>query len=401
MCGNTTALQGNLAAFGAVVDQIYQCALEPTAWPRTLVAIADWLESKNAVLYTPLEPKESDRFVLFSHGFSAQSTEIWRGKHTELDVWTHVAAQRQLIAEGVSVLGTELVPLEELKRTRWYDEYLRVDDIPELMAGVIFDGQTPNTLATVCSMFRGEQQPPFDADDLARFRLLLPHISRALGVMYRLRQADLQVANSLASLERLATGVLLVAQPATVVFANRAAQRMLRAEDGLRVRGLPHGGHRLEAETPAQHEALDAALRQIMLDGDLLHATHFGKALRVDRPSGLAPYVLRLSALPGHNEFGRDGTMPRAIVFLNDSAESPRIEPELLMELYRLSPAEARLAVTLSEGDELAEAAQRHGISPNTAKSQLQSIYAKTGTDNRARLTKLLLALASSTVTGG
>ena len=44
---------------------------------------------------------------------------------------------------------------------------------------------------------------------------------------------------------------------------------------------------------------------------------------------------------------GRDGTMPRAIVFLNDSAESPRIEPELLMELYRLSPAEARLAVTL------------------------------------------------------
>ena len=178
-----TRIQGNLAAFGAVVDQIYQCALEPTAWPRTLVAIADWLESKNAVLYTPLEPKESDRFVLFSHGFSAQSTEIWRGKHTELDVWTHVAAQRQLIAEGVSVLGTELVPLEELKRTRWYDEYLRVDDIPELMAGVIFDGQTPNTLPTVCSMFRGEQQPPFDADDLARFRLLLqPSTPWAQGI---------------------------------------------------------------------------------------------------------------------------------------------------------------------------------------------------------------------------
>ena len=69
---------------------------------------------------------------------------------------------------------------------------------------------------------------------------------------------------------------------------------------------------------------------------------------------------------------------------------------DLLMELYRLSPAEARLAVTLSEGDELAEAAQRHGISLNTAKSQLQAIYAKTGTDNRARLTRLLLSLASA-----
>ena len=112
MCGNTTALQGDLARFGAVIDQIYQCALEPTAWPRTLVAIADWLESKNAVLYTPLEPKESDRFVLFSHGFSAQSTEIWRGKHTELDVWTHVAAQRQLPVQVEPELPPSLPVLE-------------------------------------------------------------------------------------------------------------------------------------------------------------------------------------------------------------------------------------------------------------------------------------------------
>ena len=398
MCGNTTALQDDLAEFGAVIDQVYQSALDATAWPRTAAMMARYLGAKSALLYTPLEPRESPRFCMFSPGLSARLLELWFGKYRPFDVWTQVGIERGLLVEGNTARGTDLVPTEELKRTPWYREFLSMEDIPQVMIGIVFDGQTPGTPPTSFSVFRGEQQPPFDADDLARFRLLLPHISRALGVMYRLRQADLQVANSLASLERLATGVLLVAQPATVVFANRAAQRMLRAEDGLRVRGLPHGGHRLEAETPAQHEALDAALRQIMLDGDLLHATHFGKALRVDRPSGLAPYVLRLSALPGHNEFGRDGTMPRAIVFLNDSAESPRIEPELLMELYRLSPAEARLAVTLSEGDELAEAAQRHGISLNTAKSQLQSIYAKTGTDNRARLTKLLLALASSTL---
>ena len=57
MCGNTTALQDDLAEFGAVIDQVYQSALDATAWPRTAAMMARYLGAKSALLYTPLEPR--------------------------------------------------------------------------------------------------------------------------------------------------------------------------------------------------------------------------------------------------------------------------------------------------------------------------------------------------------
>lgn len=57
--------------------------------------------------------------------------------------------------------------------------------------------------------------------------LLLPHISRALGVAQRLRGADLKVAACLTALDKLQAGVLLIGRNRAVSFANRAARHLL------------------------------------------------------------------------------------------------------------------------------------------------------------------------------
>lgn len=57
-----------------------------------------------------------------------------------------------------------------------------------------------------------------------------------------------------------------------------------------------------------------------------------------------------------------------------------------------LTPAGARAALALCNGGSIEETAAGLGISANTLKSQLRSIYQKTGVDSRARLVKLVLA---------
>jgi DNA-binding CsgD family transcriptional regulator len=61
-----------------------------------------------------------------------------------------------------------------------------------------------------------------------------------------------------------------------------------------------------------------------------------------------------------------------------------------LMDLFGLSAAEARLARALCHGDSLEEYTLDHGLKLPTVKTQLRSIFAKTGTERQASLIRLI-----------
>jgi DNA-binding CsgD family transcriptional regulator len=63
---------------------------------------------------------------------------------------------------------------------------------------------------------------------------------------------------------------------------------------------------------------------------------------------------------------------------------------EALKALYGLTEAEARLTSGLLHGARLEDYAARAGISMNTARTHLKSVFAKTDTDRQAELMRLL-----------
>ncbi len=58
--------------------------------------------------------------------------------------------------------------------------------------------------------------------------------------------------------------------------------------------------------------------------------------------------------------------------------------------LFGLTPAESRLATALCDGASLNQYAEQQGVSSNTARIQLKSIFSKTNTNRQAELIKLL-----------
>lgn len=56
----------------------------------------------------------------------------------------------------------------------------------------------------------------------------------------------------------------------------------------------------------------------------------------------------------------------------------------------RLTPAEARIALGIARGEALVTIAKAHGISIATARTQLKSVFAKTGTHRQGQLVALL-----------
>jgi DNA-binding CsgD family transcriptional regulator len=103
--------------------------------------------------------------------------------------------------------------------------------------------------------------------------------------------------------------------------------------------------------------------------------------------------TMQLSQLPDQNQLGLPRHAARAIVLLQEAKGRAQPDLDLLTRTWGLSRAEARTAVSASEGGKLLDVASRLGLSTNTVKTQLQQVYPKTGCASRADLTRIMLSL--------
>jgi DNA-binding CsgD family transcriptional regulator len=62
-----------------------------------------------------------------------------------------------------------------------------------------------------------------------------------------------------------------------------------------------------------------------------------------------------------------------------------------LSSRFLLTPAEAQIALGIADGETLAAIAEARGVSVSTARTQLKSVFAKTGTHRQAELVALLV----------
>lgn len=82
------------------------------------------------------------------------------------------------------------------------------------------------------------------------------------------------------------------------------------------------------------------------------------------------------------------------MLVLHDIQPPPLPEAAILSDLFGLTPAQIRLARLLMQGHSLPQAASATGLSRETLRTQLRSIFEKTGTGRQAELVALFSRLA-------
>lgn len=386
-----------LAQLGGLIDRIYQAAMEPHLWNFILPEISEWVGARFGLLFTPLHTSANGGFY-FNHAIPEYVMELWATRWKNEDVISQRGIQQGMFVEGNVATGEQIIPFEEYRESRIYKELNHPNGIDHMIQSAVFDPTSKLGIpATVLSFYRGIDVGPFGRDSVEKLKILLPHVSRSLAVMSKLRDAELRITASHSALDRLTNGVLLIGQCGQVLFANRAAKRVLEDDDGLTlqhyINGKPDLGRLIASDQQAQ-TSLRAAI-QSAVDPDLLHTEHFSRAVVIPRSSGRQDYTLNFSTLAPENEFGSGDNAPRAIAFITDSADPIRLDAELLKHTYNLTPAEIRVTALIAEGHTVDEVAEKLDLSRSTVKTQLQSVYEKTNTNNRAKLMKLIMSLSS------
>lgn len=114
-------------------------------------------------------------------------------------------------------------------------------------------------------------------------------------------------------------------------------------------------------------------------------------SLRITRPSGKQAYVAtRVKAAecarrhPAH--------LPQQVVLIHDPEANLPARVTAIRNRYALTAAESQLVAALLKTGSASAAAQHLGLSENTIKTHLRSVFSKTGVHRQAELIQLVLS---------
>jgi DNA-binding CsgD family transcriptional regulator len=219
-------------------------------------------------------------------------------------------------------------------------------------------------------------------NEYAFLRSLSPHLIRSATLRARMQTLERQQSASESVVAHLPYGTLWINAAGRIVSLNPQATTILAAGDGLSVRN-----DKLAVSEPADAERLQHALRLATKT-----EPRQGQWFAIARRKQSTP--LLVSVIPATIPAALDPLCggPFALLILQDMTHQRVSRSAQLQVIYRLTPAETRLAEALLENDTIESYALKNDISRNTVRTHLASLFAKTGAKRQAELIRTLLA---------
>jgi hypothetical protein len=135
---------------------------------------------------------------------------------------------------------------------KFYSNWLRPQDLHHRLCAVL---SRSRATAVFLEVMRPRGWGRFEHSDIECCRLMLPHLQRVLRTQHRLAELEVERDAAFDALDHLPWGVVLVDHHGNRLVANRRAQEILMAGDGL----MAHGDS-LRAELADETARLDRVL---------------------------------------------------------------------------------------------------------------------------------------------
>ena len=368
-----------------LTETAYDAALAPDKWEHFLNELGATFDAHALSLSSITASDHQLRFqrvARFDPGFLTD----YQKHYWQVDPWVRVIEQRRLLRPGLIDLGERYVSKQALIKTEFYNDLGRQ---ARFVGGAAAALDVDSGVITLSFSQYGFGQ--FGSRELEVLQVLLPHLRRALQIHCRVSSAAHAAATRLDVLDQVPHGILFVSATGTVTHANRAAEEILRSQDGIL---LDRG--ELRAGTASQTDALRIAIAAALRARDGVAPS--SPVVTVLRPSGRLPYSV-LVIPQSHLDERSNPTDAVVAMFITDPERIALPGIETVRRLWGLTLAEARLLLNLTAGQTVEESAEQLDISRNTARTRLKTIFAKTDTHRQAELIRLVLTTAPASIT--
>ena len=284
---------------------------------------------------------------------------------------------------GVALASEDIAPARLFRKTEFYNDWLRPQEDMEAGVGIRID--TGNGDIFYLALQYDPARHPHYTEEFKRFfEDLVPPLQRAVKLAGRLSAREQTLTAKAALTGRLDCVAAVVDARSGLIDANCAAEQAFSRDVPFRVRGrrLSLRGCR---GAVSFEQAVAGMSNDVAGTPDELFAVVNGRLWLV----GLMPVRLHggpptIAIIPA----------ARSVLVVARCVDQPTGSAAIVARFARahgLTRAEERLCGAMLEGSGVNELAEANKVTPNTIKTQLRSIFWKTGVNRQTALIRLIL----------
>ena len=347
-----------------LIGMIYEAALQPDLWGDVLAEVAATAPCAEVAVYSH---DSAARTAVFHHSYGHDPFYVQQ----YIDRWAAtdpIAKALVALAPGEVSGLAGIMDYDAFTRHPFYIEWGRPQRYCDCI-NIILE-RTPTRISSV-SLLRNDDHGPADEESLERARLLAPHFLRSIRMGRALEDSTLKAETLSATLDRLASPVLVIRGDNALVHANKPALELMS------------NGLTLDRIAAALRGAgINGAARAIPADRTFVIATN-----GTDRCLCHAmPLKLNGSLLHG---------APSLTLLVIQSALSTDAAVADAAQLFGLTAREREVLFGVVEVGGGPEIAAMLGISRATVQTHLKALFSKTQTRRQADLVGLVSGLIS------
>lgn len=339
-----------------LLDAIYEAALVPEQWQTVLDGLARQTSSTGTMLHSATDERSHTIYSDALQSFMAISSK-WFGHNS----------RSQLLLKLPNTefhSDADYFTAKQMAQDWLYRDYLWAHGLGYAAATWI---RVPNGDNLILSIERPRATGPFSREEVAGLTALRPHLARSAMLAARMSFERIRSANQ--AFEAVGMPAAALRRDGTVVdcnslFVARPDQMDVGAANKLRI-------------------ASESSSR--VLQSCLVRDEGNSRSIPLPGTDLSPPAVLHLVPV---KRSARDIFSPASFFLVVTPMGSVGLpSADLIQGLFDLSTAEARVALAIAVGNDAASAARDLGLSPETVRYHLKSIFRKTGFGRQADLT--------------
>lgn len=365
----------SLEQIQTLTSSIYDAALEPDQWDSVLGELAKTIKAEQANIRI-LNSELNDVKLAYTHNKNPEWNKIYKEHFIHIDPWLNNIFKPKTNA---IVCTHHYLTNKEYEKLEFYNEFVSPQ---KTHYGMGVENPIDKDASVYITLNRNKNKQGFEDEYRKALLQLVPHIQKSLLINNKVCQLELKENLLSNALNHINSPTLLINKFGKILFINPLAEQLITQHDGICIKN----NHILILS-----ERENKYLKQLIHQATDKNSFHQQGGAMNFKPPGKQTTLSILISPVNPDKVNMDiQSSECAILILSSQQQQPSISDKLLSDLYKLTPAEARLSVELCKGFTINEISERFSLSKNTLRTQLRHCFNKTGVSRQIELIRLI-----------
>lgn len=234
---------------------------------------------------------------------------------------------------------------------------------------------------------RPRREGAFGAAELSKLRAILPYVRRTAELHLKLSNLRHRTSNLAHAVDTLPHAIIVLDEARNIVSRSCAGEHLLALADG-----FTEKKGKLSCVRETDIKFVDRALAEAV--SSHAQANDACLSFEVRRAHGRLP--LRVRAVPLKPPSARISSPPAVLMLLIEDPSAAVSGPFEVLRGFGLTPAEAKLAIAIAEGQSVKLFAEDRGLSQETVRTQLKRAMHKLSVSRQVELVRKLATLGKT-----